>query len=108
MSEMNIPDDTAFKLLDWAWTGLLAGVAFVWRHLAGQHKELREETMHHIEELRQAQDKRANGLASEVERQRDVAAKIFDKLEAMSKESADRHERLLTALHVGLAGKADK
>lgn len=105
---MVIPDEAAFKLLDWAWTGLLAGIAFVWRHLTGKHQELREETMHHIEELRQAHEKRANGLASEVERQRDVAAKIFDKLEAMSKESADRHERLLTALHVGLAGKADK
>ncbi len=105
---MNVPDETAIKLLDWAWTALLAGMAFVWRHLAGQHKQLRDDTMHQIEELRQAQEKRSSGIASEVERQRDVAAKIFDKLEAMSRENADRHERLLTALHMGLAGKADK
>lgn len=105
---MPIPDETTFKLLDWAWTAIGAGAAFVWGHLSNQHKQLREDTMHQIEELRAAQEKRSNGIASEVERQRDVAAKIFDKLEEMRRESADRHERLLTALHTGLAGKADK
>lgn len=105
---MNVPDETTFKLLDWIWTAFVAAVGLVWRHLSGQHKQLRDDTMHQIEELRQAQENRSSGIASEVERQRDVAAKIFDKLEAMSRESADRHERLLTALHTGLAGKADK
>jgi len=105
---MQVPDETTFKLLDWAWTAILAGAGVVWRHLTNQHKQLREDTMHQIEELRTAQEKRSAGIASEVDRQRDVAAKIFDKLEAMSRESADRHERLLTALHTGLAGKADR
>ena len=34
-------------------------------------------------------------------------AKIFDKLEQHSQRAGDRHHELLTALHSGLAAKAD-
>lgn len=105
---MNIPDETAYKLLDWLWAALTGALVFLWRLLTKRHEELRTETMKHIDELKEAQAIKMTSMDSEITRQRDVSAKIFDKLESMSKESADRHERLLTALHNGLAGKVDK
>lgn len=83
---MTAPDETTFKLVEWAWAGVLALGGMVWR----------------------AQDAKIDKIAQETERNRDVSAKIFDKLDDMSKDSHDRHDRLLTALHDGLSRKADK
>lgn len=41
-------------------------------------------------------------------RNSDHIAKLFDKLEQHGQRSEDRHRELMTALHTGLAGKADK
>lgn len=53
-------------------------------------------------------DKRYFEVDTEMGRQRDVSAKIFDKLENMQKRGEDRHLELLHALHEGLSKKADK
>lgn len=92
----------------WAWTALLPAAFYLWKHLADKHKELKEETLLHVSNLRIDTERRIGEVILEVNRQRDISAKIFDKLEDMSKESADRHERLLNALHLGLNGKVDK
>ena len=47
-------------------------------------------------------------LMAELTVQRGHIGKIFDKLEEASHRSEDRHRELLTAIHTGLAGKADK
>lgn len=44
----------------------------------------------------------------EMDRQRDNISKVFDRLDEYSRRAEDRHRELLTALHVGLAQKADK
>lgn len=86
---------------DWVWAPLLGLVAWAWAFLNGRITSVELATKAHA-------DERVSTLGLEVTRQRDVSAKIFDKLEEMQKESADRHERLLMALHEGLEGKADK
>lgn len=56
-----------------------------------------------------------NKIIIEVTRQRDITAKIFDKLEENNRRSEDRHTEQMTAIHnlamamhEGLAKKADK
>lgn len=98
---MNVPDDTALKLVDWIWTAVVTGVAAVWHFLNKRIDTVAIEAKAHTDEA-------IGAMGEEVVRQRDVAAKIFDKLEDMRTESAERHERLLIAIHTGLAGKADK
>lgn len=85
---MTNPDDliTGSKLLDRAWAGVLALGGLVW----------------------QAQESRMEKISAETDRNRDVAAKIFDKLAQMSDDSHNRHERLLNELHAGLSRKVDK
>ena len=98
---MNIPDDAALKIVDWVWTGVIAAVGAVWHFLNRRIDKVAQEAKAHTDDA-------VGTVSEEVTRQRDVAAKIFDKLEDMRTESAERHERLLIAIHTGLAGKADK
>jgi len=98
---MNVPDDTVFKIVDWIWTAVVAGVVAVWHFLNRRIDKVAEEAKSHT-------DSAVKELDNEVTRQRDISAKIFDKLEDMRTESAERHERLLVAIHTGLAGKVDK
>lgn len=86
---------------EWVWAPLLGLIAWAWTFLNGRITNVELATKAHA-------DERVRTLGLEVIRQRDVSAKIFDKLEEMQKESAARHERLLMALHEGLEGKADK
>lgn len=46
--------------------------------------------------------------AAEMDRQRDNISKVFDRLDEYSRRAEDRHRELLTALHEGLARKADR
>ena len=87
----------AEKLLDYAWAGLLALVGLVWKLFASKLGDMQKDF-----------DKKLDALANETGRNRDVSARIFEKLDDMSRESADRHERLLIALHQGLDRKVDK
>lgn len=87
----------AYKLFDFAWAAILGLVAVVWKLLGARLMDMQKDF-----------DKRLDELSRETGRNRDVAARIFEKLDDMSRESADRHERLLTALHQGLDRKVDK
>jgi hypothetical protein len=83
---MTPPDDFSFKLLDWAWGGILALGGLVWK----------------------SQNEKISASDKEITRQRDNIASLFDKLEAHARRSEDRHVELMHALHSGLSGKADK
>lgn len=84
---MTIEDSTLWqKVAEHAWAGVLALGSLVWKN----------------------QNEKIATMGDEIKRQRDVAAKLFDKLEAHGQRAEDRHHELLTALHEGLARKADK
>ena len=83
---MTPPDDFSFKLIDWAWTGILALGGMVWK----------------------SQNEKIEAAHKEISIQRGHIASIFDKLEALARRSEDRHVELVTALHNGLDSKADK
>ena len=83
---MTPPDDFSFKVLDWAWTGILALGGMVWK----------------------SQNEKIEAQNKEILIQRGHIASIFDKLEAHARRSEDRHVELMTALHNGLNSKADK
>ncbi len=85
------------KVLEWAWAGVGALASVAWRMLTGRLDALEK----HVAEVDERQ-------TSEMNRQRDNISKLFDKLEQHAQRSEDRHRELLTALHAGLAGKADR
>ena len=107
------------KLFDHGYLLLVAVITSLWAHLKSLIRKAKEDSMQHANALVAVQSHRLDAGLAEIERQRDVSAKIFDKLEEMqrdaayarekaARENAERHERILTALHTGLAGKADK
>ena len=85
------------QFIDWMWAPIGALVGVAWNML---HKRI-DSVEARVDDLNDQQ-------TSEMNRQRDNIAKLFDKLEQHSQRAEDRHRELLTALHVGLAGKADK
>lgn len=85
------------KLLDWIGAIAIGLVGWAWKHFDKRFGDLRDYV-----------DEQDTEIKNEVNRQRDVSAKIFDKLEEHGKRSEERHLQLLTALHEGLAKKADK
>lgn len=93
---------------DWLWAPFLAGLAWAWTFINGRITNVEAAAKAHGEAAKRHADERFSVLNIEVTRQRDVSAKIFDTLTEMRKESAERHERLLIALHEGLESKADK
>ena len=102
-------DSSAWDLfLKYAVGPITALLVYVWKKQEEGVKVLDQSHKDRIEALRKDHGEKIESLARETDRNRDVAAKIFDKLDSMSRESADRHERLLTVIHSGLAGKADK
>ena len=94
---MPIPDDQSFKLFDWLWTLLLPLVGVIWKQQGDK-----------MEALKLEYDAKLQTVTEETNRNRDVAAKIFDKLDQMSRESSERHVSLLTVIHAGLDRKVDK
>ena len=87
---------------------IFALLGYMWKKQEDSVKVLDQTHKDRIDALRKEHGERIERLAAETDRNRDVAAKIFDKLDSMSRESESRHERLLTVIHTGLAGKADK
>ena len=83
-------------------------LVYIWKKQEDSVRVLDQTHKDRLDALRKDHGEKIERLATETDRNRDVAAKIFDKLDSMSRESADRHERLLTVIHSGLAGKADK
>ena len=73
------------------------GWAFTHKKIDDNHKTAKDHT-----------DKEVEKVTQEVTRQRDISAKLFDKLDDMSERATTRHLELLQTIHSGLAGKADK
>ena len=91
-------DFNLWKLaLDYVWLAISALVGLVYKL-----------TDNRMTKMETDWKERAKEIEKETDRNRDVSAKIFDKLSEMQKDSAERHERIINALHIGLAGKADK
>jgi hypothetical protein len=84
-------------LKDFVWIPLLTLIGYTWNQ---QNKKIIEVKSYVSDET--------NALRREIDRERDVGAKLFDKLDEHAKRSEDRHIELLKALHIGLAQKADK
>lgn len=95
---MQPPDNELFVFIkEWLWAPIMGLIAWGWNHHTKR-----------VDDLRDYVDDEVDDIKGEVNRQRDVSAKIFDKLEEHSKQSAERHIELLTVIHTGLAKKADK
>lgn len=106
---MTIDDPTLWKwVLDHVWLGLTALMTFVWRVLNGKIETVEKIGKERIDMLASDTKKRMDEIAAETTRNREISAKIFDKLDEMRRDSESRHERLIVAIHTGLAGKADK
>ena len=97
--------DLLFKYAAGPIFGLLG---YMWKKQEDSVKVLDQTHKDRIEALRKDHGEKIESITRETDRNRDVASKIFDKLDSMSRESADRHERLLTVIHTGLSGKVDK
>jgi hypothetical protein len=105
---MTADDSILGFIKNWLWAPLLGLISWAWTHLNNKTVELRKYV-----------DEQDTFIRNEVTRQRDVSAKIFDKMEetnrnftnimeSYTRRSEDRHIELLTAMHTGLAGKMDK
>ena len=99
-------------LISWGW-------AYTHKKIEDNHKDVKELITDHHTDAKKHTDKEVTALASEVTRQRDVSAKLFDKLEDSDRRATQRHLELLKSnadsqreimqtIHSGLAGKADK
>ena len=118
--------EALFIVKEFIWAPLIGLIGWGWHHVNkriddsdskinqnSQKMERCEADMRTHADERHSQtmiyvDKRSFELNMEIDRQRDVSAKIFDKLENMQKRGEDRHLELLHALHEGLSKKADK
>lgn len=91
------PDESVFKILNYAWLIVSALLGVVWKMLNSRIDAVKE----HVDEI-------GNAHTAEMNRQRDNIAKLFDKLEEHGRRSEQRHVEILQALHTGLSQKADK
>jgi hypothetical protein len=118
-TEATLLTSILIKVADWAWAGAMALWLFSWRHHNGRVDKLEATTTENHKTLdKKIEDKTTSTakyvdsvgsmIMSEVNRQRDTSAKIFEKLEEHAQRSENRHLELLKALHEGLARKADK
>lgn len=101
---MQAPDETTFKLFDYAWAVIGALIGVVWNML---NARIKENKLHHEKELHTAVttlDRRISENSDEADTQRTHIAKLFDKLEQHSKDSFTRHIELMNAI----SNKADK
>jgi len=101
-------ESLSIKLLDWMWAIVATLMGVVWKLHDTRIDTMKQDIDERMNQFQQRTSTRIDELSTETNRNRDVAAKIFEKLDHMSRESADRHERLLTALHAGLDRKVDK
>lgn len=128
---MNPPDSDVITFIkDFIWAPLLALVGWAWHHNETAHKELHAKDAAQDADLSRLRDQQSVSYSSLNDkfmehvdarmdatlklmregdlRNGDHIAKLFDKLEQHGQRSEDRHRELMTALHTGLAGKADK
>lgn len=120
-------DDNVFNFIkDWLWAPLLGLVAWAWNHNKEAHDEIYRYVDKRNKELQSHIDAEDTKLNTEITRQRDVSAKLFEKVEELRKDtnlalsdhakrSEERHSEVLgvlremtNAFHVALSQKADK
>jgi len=111
--------ETVIFIKEFIWAPLLALIGWAWHHvnkrgddLAAELKKSEADMRLHVDDRHMQSmvyiDKRTLEMNIEIDRQRDVSAKIFDKLEVMQRRGEDRHTELLNAFHEGLSKKVDK
>ena len=105
---MNIPE----SILSWGWAGVMALVGYIWKsqdEKIASTKTALQYDLHTVDSRLSNRIEAVETAANdEMKMQRGNIAKLFDKLEEHARRSEDRHHELLTAIHVGLAGKQDK
>ena len=119
---MNPPEDSGLSLawiLDHAWLAIAGLLGVVWNQNKDSIKEHKEASEKALTEHKAMNAKMHEDTHEELKLQRGYIGKLFENAEdsrrdfsaALAehrKDSADRHIELLTAIHTGLAGKADK
>lgn len=101
---MTPPDETGWKIFDYAWAAVGGLLMVVWSML---NSKIRDNKLHHEKELMTAfthLSERIKGADEAASLQRGHIAKLFDKLEQHSQESFKRHIELMGAIN----GKVDK
>ena len=128
-------DDSVLHFIkDWLWAPLIGLVAWAWNRNEREHNDLRaihtdltkdtskgystlnDRIMGHVdervEEVKQDHGKRIEKINGHIEKlfenaEKDRAA-FREALTVHSNQSTERHIELMQAIHVGLAGKADR
>jgi hypothetical protein len=94
------PDDSLLKtVLEWAWGGVLALIGVVWKQqqtaMTAQRKQLEAQ----IKAVADTQDAKNTAFNEDIVRHEDTLVRLYDKLEAHSQASNERHIELLNAIH---------
>jgi hypothetical protein len=97
MASPDIDSSILKTVIDWAWTGVVALGGLVWKNQNDRLDSVRAELRAHKLET-----------DTDIRHQRDISAKIFDKLDDLKDDANNKHLELLNALHAGLARKVDK
>ena len=88
---MQPPDDSIGQiLLNWSGAAAAALAGLLWRNQSEKISEL------------------AGRLEKSMDEHRSDLVRIFDKLDSNAQRSDSRHIELMSAIHTGLEGKADK
>lgn len=95
-------------LLKWGWSVVAALGVYIWKSQDSKIESIRQDVKMFREDLEGKMEAQRKDTNAELDRHRDVMAKMFDKLESHAQRSEDRHRELMMALHTGLAQKADK
>lgn len=105
---MTVDDSIVAFVKDWIWGPIMGLIGWGWNDIGKRFHVLEKKLAEAHRDAKDHTNKEVEKISEEVTRQRDVAAKIFDKLEDMQRRSEDRHHELLKTIHEGLAGKVDK
>ena len=132
---MNPPDADIFHFIkDWLWAPLLGLVAWAWTRNEKEHDMLRESQSklrdstssgystlndrvvahvdERVDEVKQDHGRRIDKINGHIEKLFENAEKdrasFREALNIHSNQSTERHIELMQAIHVGLAGKADR
>ena len=95
-------------LKDFVWIPMMALIGYTWNEQNKKINDVKKSAFERINSVEKVAADESNALRREIDRERDIGAKLFDKLDEHAKRSEDRHIELLKALHEGLAGKVDK
>ena len=92
-----MPEELSMRIIDWLYAAVAGLIAWAWKEQGAK-----------VESLRKEHESKFDNFHLELNRQRDVSAKIFDKLEEHARRSEERHIEMIQIMHEGLARKVDK